>query len=253
MLDIIVIIAATAAAAIIDGYTGEIPEWITIPLMVSGIAYAFFNGFFTESVIVTVATLGVGYLLYYTGELGGGDVLLLAGISAWKPWIELAGIPIPASLIILVLGLMLSSVFFSVFYAILLGRKRKTFLAIPIAYPFLPPALALLYGAAVTAYLGQKYREDLFVREKSVDQLLPEDVLAEPVDALPPGKKVLEKKDIETLKERGVKTVKTLENLPRFGPFILLALLMLLWLESNPLYLQYYASSFLSFNVRLYP
>jgi len=249
MLDVIVIIGATALAAVIDAYTGEIPEWITIPLMITGVAYAWFSGFLWTSILATIITLGIGYVLYYTGELGGGDVLLLAGISAWKPFINIAGVPIPSSLAVLILGLLLSSVFFSVFYSLQLGKKRKVFLAIPVPYLLLPPILAALYGAGVTAYLGQKYREELFVRERKVRELVPEDVLAEPVDALPAGKKVLEKKDIETLQRKGVKTVKVLDNLPRFGPFILLALILLLYLEANPSELYNYAAPLLPLNV----
>ena len=249
MLDAIVITGAAALAAIIDAYTGEIPEWITIPLMITGVVYAWFSGFLWTSLLTTILTLGIGYLLYYTGELGGGDILLLAGISAWKPFINIGGVSLPSSIVILILGLLLSSVFFSVFYSLQLGKKRKAFLVIPLPYLFLPPVISALYGAGVTAYLGQKYRNDLFVRERKVEDLVPEDVLAEPVDTLPAGKKVLERKDIETLRKKGVKTVKILDNLPRFGPFILLALLLLLYLETNPSEIYRYAAPLLSLNV----
>ncbi len=249
MLDVLVIVVASAIAAAIDAYTGEIPEWITIPLALTGITYAWFAGYFVASLVAAVATLAVGYLLYYTGELGGGDVLLLTGISAWKPFVVLAGIHTPSALAILVLGLVLSSVFFSVFYSLQLGVERRAFLVIPIPYLFLPPVLAALYGAGVTSYLGQKYRSELFVRERKVNDLVPEDVLAEPVDVLPPGKKVLERKDIDLLREKGVKSVKILDNLPRFGPFILLALLLLLVLEANPSYLHCYAATLFPLNL----
>ncbi len=249
MLDVVAIVGASAVAAIIDAYTGEIPEWLTIPLIFLGLAYAWFSGFFWTALLVSVATLGIGYLLYYTGELGGGDVLLLAGIAAWKPFIGVAGFSVPSPLPILVLGLILSSIFFSVYYSLYLGRKLWWLRIVPVPYAFTPPLLAGVYGSIVTAYLGQRYREELFVRERKVEDLVPEDVLAEPVDALPPGKKVLEKKDIELLKEKGVETVKVLDNLPRFGPFILLALLLLLYLEANPSEAYRYATPLFFLNV----
>ncbi|HID09279.1 TPA: prepilin peptidase, partial [Candidatus Micrarchaeota archaeon] len=36
MLDVAVVIGAAVVAAVIDAYTGEIPEWLTIPLIVTG-------------------------------------------------------------------------------------------------------------------------------------------------------------------------------------------------------------------------
>lgn len=253
MLDTIAIIGAATIAAITDAYTGEIPEWLTIPLMISGVIYAWITGFWQVSLVAMLATLAVGYLLYYTGELGGGDVLLLSGISAWKPFITILGIQIPSALAILVLGLLLSSVFFSVYYSLQLGRKDARFYWIITPYAVLPAIWAAAYGATVTATLGQRYRNELFVRERRVEDLVPEDVLAEPVDVLPPGKKVLEKKDIEVLREKGIQTVKILDNLPRFGPFILAALLLLIYVESNSLELYNNASALFSLNISLYP
>jgi len=231
MLEIVVIIGAAAVAAIIDAYTGEIPEWLTIPLMATGLMYAATTGSFTTSLVAMVGTLVVGYLLYYAGELGGGDVLLLSGISAWKPIIVVAGIQIPSALAILVLGLLLSSVFYSIYYLLQLGKNNPILRAFIIPYAVLPPALAVVYGAVVLSVIGQRYRNELFVRERSVDELLPEDIIVEPVRGLPPGKKVLEKKDLEMIRNAGVKRVKILDNLPRFGPFILAALLTLLYVE----------------------
>ena len=68
---------------------------------------------------------------------------------------------------------------------------------------------------------------------------MPEDVLAEDVKWLPSGKRVLERKDLEILKKKEVKSVKIMHDLPRFGPFLFFALLLLLWLEANPLNIYY--------------
>jgi len=252
------VILASAIAAIIDAFTGEIPEWLTIPLAVLGIIYAGIQGYLMPALIVAAITLGTGYAMYYTGQLGGGDVLLLTGIGAWMPlilprsWGAIAYVfNLPFA--VLFLGLLLSSTFFSIYYAAMLGKKNKWFYTIPVPYPFLPPILALTYGATITAILGTRYREALFVRERNVDELVPEDVLAEDVDGLPPGKHVLEKRDIEMLKRNGIKSVKILDNLPRFGPFIFLALLAVLWLEIHPGNLDSYASSLLALKIYLLP
>jgi len=225
---------------------------------VLGIIYAYLNGYFAAALIVAAITLGVGYAMYYTGQLGGGDVLLLTGIGAWLPFALLPRFGAIAYVFnlpfaVLFLGLLLSSTFFSIYYSAMLGRKNKWFYAVPIPYIFLSPLLAVTYGAVVTAILGTKYREALFVRERAVEELVPEDVLAEDVEGLPPGKHVLERKDIELLKKKGIRSVKILDNLPRFGPFILLALLAILWLESNSTYLDSYASALLALKINLLP
>ncbi len=251
-------LGAALIAAVIDAFTGEIPEWLTIPLAVIGLIYAYLNGYIVAALIVAAITLGVGYAMYYTGQLGGGDVLLLTGIGAWIPFVlppRFGAIAYVFNLpfAVLFLGLLLSSTFFSVYYSAMLGKKNKWFYAVPLPYPFLSPLLAVTYGAIITSILGTRYREDLFVRERPVDELVPEDVLAEDVEGLPPGKHVLEKKDIELLKKRGIKSVKILDNLPRFGPFIFLALLVILWIESNPANLDSYASALLSLKIYLLP
>ncbi len=251
-------VCAATIAAVIDAFTGEIPEWLTIPLAVFGLIYAFLHGYGTSAMIVAAITLGVGYAMYYTGQLGGGDVLLLTGIGAWMPFVlppQFGAIAYVFNLpfAVLFLGLLLSSTFFSIYYSAMLGRSNRWFFMIPIPYLFLSPLLAVTYGAIVTATLGTKYREELFVREKSVEDLVPEDVLAEDVEGLPPGKHVLEKQDIELLKSKGIQRVKILDNLPRFGPFILLALLTILWFESNPANLDLYASALLSLKIYLFP
>jgi len=256
MWQILATVAASTIAAVIDAFTGEIPEWITVPLIITGLAYAALAGYFVQAFIVAAITLALGYALYYTGQLGGGDVLLLTGIGAWIPlalpekWGAIAYI-FNVPMIVLFLGLLYSSLFFSVYYTWILSKDRRWMLALLLPYPFLPPALALTYGTIVTAYLGNRYRDALFVRERSVDKLIPEDVLAEDVEGLPPGKHVLEKKDIERLKEMGVKTVKILDNLPRFGPFTLLALLTVIYLMAHPMNLDAYASALFSF--KIYP
>ncbi len=251
-------LVASLIAAVIDGFTGEIPEWLTVPTIVLGIAYAAVSGYAVPSIAVAAITLAVGYALYYTGQLGGGDVLLLAGIGAWIPTVVPENFGILAyvlntPLTILVLGLIYSSIFFSIYYSLRLCKKKRWYCLAIAPYPFLPPLLAATYGTVLTAYFGTAHREYLFVRERRVENLLPEDVLAESVECLPPGKKVLERKDIMLLQKSGVKTVKVLDNLPRFGPFIFLALVTVLWLVAHPGNMDSYASALLSLKINLFP
>ncbi len=239
------------AAGVYDAFTGEIPEWITIPLIALGLIYAWIEGFFVTALIVAAATFVVGYIFYYTGLLGGGDGLLLTGIAAWVPMVKIGAASLPTPLVVLPLSLVLSPLFYGPFLSLWLAEKkdRKWALAI-IPEIILPPGFAVIYASGLTAYVGDRYRNDLFVEEKPVDRLIPEDILAEPVDVLPPGKKVLERKDIELLKEKSIKSVKTLEHLPRLGPFIAAALLIVLLLATGAIDIKTYGTSLFLYNFK---
>ena len=119
----------------------------------------------------------------------------------------------------------------------------------------LPLPLLLPYALALYYVLGTKERERIFVKEVSVDELRPEDVLAEDVEGLPPGRKVVGEKEIEILKRRGVKRVKRVKilvNLPRLGPFIALAFLPVFLAEAHAVDLYPALLSLLSLHVKLY-
>lgn len=73
-------------AAWIDGKELRVPNWITFPMVFSGILY---NGLFDGGLGWSDALLGmvVGLLtllpLYAVGGMGAGDVKLMAGLGAW--------------------------------------------------------------------------------------------------------------------------------------------------------------------------
>ncbi len=237
-------VLASAVAGAWDAATGEIPEAITVPLMVSGLVYAWLHGFLPLALAMVTTTLLVGYALYYTGQLGGGDVLLISGISAWFPTI--LGLPTP--LVLFLAATIAAAIFYSAYYLVKLG-KPYVYALIP--YPFLPFPLLALYALALYYYVGTAKREELFVEERDVDELLPEDVLAEEIPVLPPGRRVLGEGDIERLKKAGIRRVKILVNLPRLGPFIFVAFVALLAFEANPIYLYACCLSLLPLHVKL--
>jgi hypothetical protein len=77
-----------AAASYFDLKTGEIPEKISRSLIVLMLAMAAAQTFFSlqASYLIYCAVIGigfflVGYLMFYLGEWGGGDVKILAGIG----------------------------------------------------------------------------------------------------------------------------------------------------------------------------
>jgi prepilin peptidase CpaA len=73
-------------AAFIDGWKLKVPNWITIPFVVSGWIYstAYFGW---EGFGWSLVGTGVGLALllpaYAIGGMGAGDVKLLAGVGAW--------------------------------------------------------------------------------------------------------------------------------------------------------------------------
>jgi hypothetical protein len=80
--------AFLAVASYFDLKTGEIPEKISRSLIVLMLAMAAAQTFFSmqASYLIYSAVIGigfflVGYLMFYLGEWGGGDVKILAGIG----------------------------------------------------------------------------------------------------------------------------------------------------------------------------
>ncbi|TWT74988.1 A24 family peptidase [Allorhodopirellula solitaria] len=73
-------------AAVIDGLTLKVPNWLTLPFIVSGWVYgAYATGAigFGSSVVASMASMMLLLPLRNVGGMGAGDVKLLAGIGAW--------------------------------------------------------------------------------------------------------------------------------------------------------------------------
>jgi prepilin peptidase CpaA len=80
-------------AAIIDGRSLRVPNWLTYHFLLAGLCFAFFNGG-SALLLSALAGAGVGLLtllpLYSIGGMGAGDVKLMAGLGAWVgPWLTL--------------------------------------------------------------------------------------------------------------------------------------------------------------------
>jgi len=74
------------AAAVIDGWKLKVPNWLTVPLVLSawGCSGAMFgwSGWWA-SLLGTAVGLGLLLPAYAIGGMGAGDVKLLAGVGAW--------------------------------------------------------------------------------------------------------------------------------------------------------------------------
>jgi prepilin peptidase CpaA len=76
-------------AAWIDGKELRVPNWITFPMVLTGIAFNVWVGGWTglgESLLGMTAGLLCLLPLYAVGGMGAGDVKLMAGMGAWLGW-----------------------------------------------------------------------------------------------------------------------------------------------------------------------
>ena len=73
-------------AAYIDGKELRVPNWITFPMVLSGIAFNTWCYGWTglgDSLVGTMVGLACLLPLYAVGGMGAGDVKLMAGVGAW--------------------------------------------------------------------------------------------------------------------------------------------------------------------------
>ncbi len=77
---------ALIVAAWIDGRQLRVPNWLTFPLVLSGLVYSTWVGGWAglgAGLLGTAVGLACLLPLYAVGGMGAGDVKLLAGVGAW--------------------------------------------------------------------------------------------------------------------------------------------------------------------------
>jgi prepilin peptidase CpaA len=83
---VLFVTVALAVAAVIDGWKLKVPNWLTFPFVLSGLAYHLITGGWSGlGASLLGCVLGLGLLLapYVIGGMGAGDVKLFAGVGAW--------------------------------------------------------------------------------------------------------------------------------------------------------------------------
>ncbi|MFQ5562693.1 MAG: prepilin peptidase [Parvularculaceae bacterium] len=87
--------AALLIAAMNDLYEFKIPNWVSIVLLAAypaaGVALGAPAPLIFQGCVLAAAALAIGFILYATKVLGGGDAKLFA---ATAPWIGLSGLPV---------------------------------------------------------------------------------------------------------------------------------------------------------------
>ncbi len=272
ILKIILVILAAGVAAYTDYRTGLIQNWLTYPLIIIGLLLVIYESFlastffginyFFNVLLIGFIIFGVGFFLYRTGKLGGGDIKLFLGIHLVIPY-YLGQIVI---LWLLIAASLLSVLFVSVYYLYLLKKKLKLknmfkimlkrkllvlksifMFIIFFAFIFIFVSrfqvsglyflilIPLLFGLKLMIF-EEEVRKYIYLKQKSISKLEDGDVLA--LDFIKKdlliklklvGNNILEEEDIKRLKKiKGLKVLPIYDSLPRFGPFIFLGLLIII-------------------------
>ena len=94
LIRIAVALLGTGAAAYQDAKTSFIDDKLTLSMIGLGTLFnvlMFDWDFALYSIGITAIIFGIGYILYRTGQLGGGDVLLFCGLQALLPYYPAEG------------------------------------------------------------------------------------------------------------------------------------------------------------------
>lgn len=257
----IVAVAGTAIASWTDLKTRLIHDKLTYPMIAIGLFLnlleIYFKGISIDSIMLIAIPLIVfiiGFALYFAGKVGGGDIKLLAAISLLLPLLN-GEIFI---LNVLFSAAMFSIVFISAYFGIKYFRKGINF-----KENYHSVLKAVFYGIAVIAYfsilmqlglirfekililsipilfalvflaLEPGIRKNFFFKKVKLNELEEDEVIAiesldsEIVKKLGLGfKGVLGEKEIEKLKELGLREVGVYRDLPPFAPFLLIGVIV---------------------------
>lgn len=257
----LIAIIASLIGAYTDFKTGFIYDKITYPLIVLGIIFnaweiiatgASLNNFislFAPAIVV----FAIGYLFYFTGKIGGGDVKIFSGLALILPTINGEIFVVN----VLLFSVLIASVCISLYFLAKYAKKgidwkentksiQKAFLfaILLIAYFFflsqfglrnltlivliIPLFLALLFLALEKGIRKNFFLKWIALNEIEEDEIIAEDFLEEEMrKKLNLGfKGLIQPKDAEKLMQLGIEKLPVYRNLPRFGPFIFFGVLL---------------------------
>lgn len=243
------------ASAVTDYRTGLIPNYITYPMIGLGVGLLFFSGLnvFALNAFFGLGIFLLGYLLYRSGKLGGGDVLLFTGIALLSPF-DLGEFPFVLNVVFA--SALISLTFSSVYYVVRLGWKGKLssgkprdfwlalaiFLAMGLYFGSLwylgymkvlsvvVLYLPITFGLVFMIYRKQVYKEFFLetipVSKIEEDEIVALEEVSDKVKKALNCRTLIGEKDLRVLRKAGIKSIMVYRNLPKLGPYIFLAVLL---------------------------
>ncbi len=263
LLKTAVILIGSLIGAYTDFKTGFIYDKITYPMIAIGIMLGLFELFQEISVEKFIELFGVGliifvlgYGMYWLGKIGGGDVKLFTGIALLIPF-ESGVFPLNIFVLNALIWAGISSlIFYGAYYIVKYARKGiewkeniegiKKAIGLGILFLFyffmiysiglekmilillIPIVISLIFIA-----LEQGIKKNFFLKKISLKEIEEDEIIAVEFT----DKKVLEKlnlgfkgvlgeKEQKELEKTGIKELLVYRDLPKFGPFIFVGVLI---------------------------
>ncbi len=135
MEQFLIAFVALTIASITDMRTREVPDWLSYALIVTGLAYHVLRAILEQSLLLLIpgmvgfgVFLAIAYLMFYTGQWGGGDSKLLMGLGG------LFGLPLTSrfpfiqftdTLVAFFLNLLLVGVVYAMVWAVALALVHR--------------------------------------------------------------------------------------------------------------------------------
>lgn len=259
---IVTLLIALGLAAYFDQKTGYIYDWITLPLIAIGLIIDICTFYWLDVLSILLVALViyvVGYIAYYYGKIGGGDIKLFIGIHLTLPylngqlfilWVAIASsllsvLCVSISYIVKLHGKVkltsnllskkkwkiMQSLFFFLFFLALCIFVVTVEQFPALIYLTLPP---MFFGCVVLVF-EDEIKQYIYLKRKQISKLEEGDVLATEFctkeflrDAGLEKKTVLEKEDIAVIKKLGYKSVPIYYYLPRFGIYVFFGVVLTL-------------------------
>ena len=261
-----IVLVASAIGAYTDFRTGEIFDYITYPLIGIGIllnAFELFLGNFVawQYFALGAAVFVLGYIAYFAGKIGGGDVKLFVGIALVLPFFGESFFPLNVFLInALFAAAILAVIGVGIYYLLKYAKKgmnlnynrqgiiRAALLAILFGFYFyfglqfkainllavqmlaFPVAIAILFIA-----FEKGIKKEFFLKKVKLSELEEDEVIAfefleekEKKELELKFKGVIGEKEKEKLEKAGIKEMLVYRALPRFGPFVFFGIAIVL-------------------------
>ncbi|MFH0906584.1 MAG: A24 family peptidase [archaeon] len=265
IIRIVILLIACSIAAYTDHKSGYIYNSLSYSLIIIALILDIFTFPFSkllEVIGISVIIYLVGYLIYYLGKIGGGDIKLFIGINLILPY-YFGQLFI---LWVLIFSSLFSVLIVSIIYSFKLYKKIKTWknyfsnnwkkiirslvifimfavmLSLSINNSALPKyfylfLIPIFFGLASLVF-EEDIKKYIYLRNKPVSKIEDGDILA--IEYLSKAlrlkfekiglskRSVIEEEDLKKIRALKLRTIPIYDNLPRFGPYILLGAIFVL-------------------------